>query len=154
MAEGRFQPPPNAARYRLLPGQNFLTLDLTRHTFTLAIQLSLFVIFFYGLLFNWSQAWSICLKFHPEAPLQQIFKKYWDAALSSRLNSEHKAPIVHGWMDVHFGPWALTLSKDYSLASYPSAAIECNALGWVIPANNQNHSCKYSTGVNRTVLSC
>ena len=26
----------------------------------------------------------------------------------------------YGWMDVHFGPWVLTLSKDYSLASYPS----------------------------------
>ena len=27
---------------------------------------------------------------------------------------------VDGWMDAHFGPWALTLSKDYSLASCPS----------------------------------
>ena len=27
---------------------------------------------------------------------------------------------VDGWMNVHFGSWALTLSKDYSLASYPS----------------------------------
>ena len=45
MAEGRFQPPPNAARYRLLPGQNFLTLDATHHTFTLATQLSLSPLF-------------------------------------------------------------------------------------------------------------
>ena len=25
-----------------------------------------------------------------------------------------------GWIDAHFAPWALTFSKDYSLASYPS----------------------------------
>ena len=52
---------------------------------------------------------------------------------------------VDGWMDAHFGP----LSKDYSLASNPSTQpFRCNALGRVIPANNPNHSCKYSTGVN------
>ena len=27
---------------------------------------------------------------------------------------------MDGWMDVHFGSWAITLSRNYSLASNPS----------------------------------
>ena len=62
---------------------------------------------------------------------------------------------MDGWMDAHFGPWVWPLSGDYSLASNPSTQLlRCNALGWVIPANNLSHSCKYSTGVNLTVLGC
>ena len=38
------------------------------------------------------------------------------------------------WMDVHFGSWALTLSKECSLASYPSTESVDNASGRVIPA--------------------
>ena len=36
----------------------------------------------------------------------------------------------------------------------PRTLHRCDALGRVIPANNQSHSCKYSTGVNLTVLVC
>ena len=61
---------------------------------------------------------------------------------------------MDGWMDVHFGSWALTLSKECSLASYPSTESTDNASGRVIPAKKPIHSCKYSTGVNLTVLVC
>ena len=55
-------------------------------------------------------------------------------------------------MDVHFGSWALTLSMNCSLASIPPRSHTDNASGRVIPAKNPIHSCKYSTGVNLTVL--
>ena len=42
------------------------------------------------------------------------------------------------WMDVHFGSWALTLSKECSLASYPSTESVDNASGRVIPAKKQS----------------
>ena len=41
-------------------------------------------------------------------------------------------------MDVHFGSWALTLSKECSLASYPSTESTDNASGRVIPAKKNN----------------
>ena len=44
--------------------------------------------------------------------------------VSQKQKKTFKVPlglfIMDGWMDVHFGPWAQTLSKDYLLASYPS----------------------------------
>ena len=61
---------------------------------------------------------------------------------------------MDGWMDVHFGSWALTLSKDCSLASFLPPCHNDIASGRVIPAKNPIHSCKYSTGVNLTVLVC
>ena len=63
---------------------------------------------------NFSFAWQFCIFIHfaPNVrfddfpslkPLLQMDRAYMD-----------------GWMDVHFGSWAFTPSKDCSLASYPS----------------------------------
>ena len=49
-----------------------------------------------------------------------------------------RIPWMDGWMDVHFGSWALTLSKECSLASYPSTESVDNASGRVIPAKKQS----------------
>ena len=41
MAEGRFQPPPTAAHYRLLPERNFLPITVTSHFQNFALLISL-----------------------------------------------------------------------------------------------------------------
>ena len=66
----------------------------------------------------------------------------------------NKSGWMDGWMrtSVHGSDPSLEIIHWPPIP--PRTLHRCDALGRVIPANNQSHSCKYSTGVNLTVLGC